>query len=94
MATAPSSEPIPLMPDADGVIRVGATRVTLDAVIAAFQDDATLERASAVLEAQSYRTHEFGDSMLIARRQARRMATRPSVMPASHTASQKLASMV
>jgi S-adenosylmethionine:tRNA ribosyltransferase-isomerase len=62
-------------------------------LLRAFQDDATLERASTVLEAQSYRTHEFGDSVLVARRQARRIATRPSVMPASHTASQKLASM-
>jgi uncharacterized protein (DUF433 family) len=43
MASAPSSEPIPLTTDADGVIRVGGTRVTLDTVISAFQEGATPE---------------------------------------------------
>ena len=43
MASPTASEPIPLMPDADGVIRVGGTRVTLDTVIAAFQEGATPE---------------------------------------------------
>jgi len=34
-------------------------------VLRAFQDDYTLARAGAALEASSYRTHEFGDSVLI-----------------------------
>ena len=33
----------PLEPDADGVIRIGGTRVTLDTVVAAFQQGATAE---------------------------------------------------
>jgi uncharacterized protein (DUF433 family) len=37
------TEPIPLEADADGVVRVGGTRVTLDTVVAAFKDGATAE---------------------------------------------------
>ena len=37
------SELIPLTADADGVVRVDGTRVTLDTVIAAFSDGATSE---------------------------------------------------
>jgi uncharacterized protein (DUF433 family) len=37
------AEQIPLVVDADGVVRVGGTRVTLDTVIAAFSDGATSE---------------------------------------------------
>ena len=37
------AEQIPLRVDADGVVRVGGTRVTLDTVIAAFRDGATSE---------------------------------------------------
>ncbi len=40
------------------------------ALLRAFVDDATLARADAALEAHGYRTHEFGDSVLIARRRA------------------------
>jgi uncharacterized protein (DUF433 family) len=36
-------EPIPLSTDADGVIRVGGTRVTLDTLVAAFREGATAE---------------------------------------------------
>ncbi len=36
MLNAATVEPIPLSTDADGVVRVGATRVTLDTVIDAF----------------------------------------------------------
>jgi len=36
-------EPIPLETDANGVVRVGGTRVTLDTVVAAFQEGATAE---------------------------------------------------
>jgi len=38
-----ATEPIPLKTDADGVVRVGATRVTLDTVVAAFKDGASAE---------------------------------------------------
>ena len=42
-------------------------------VLRAFQDDNVLARAGAALEAASYRTHEFGDSVLIfSRRDSRR----------------------
>lgn len=37
------SEPVPLRVDSDGVVRVGGTRVTLDTVLAAFQEGATAE---------------------------------------------------
>jgi len=43
MILSPSPEAIPLAVDADGVVRIGNTRVTLDAVIAAFADGATAE---------------------------------------------------
>ena len=35
--------PVPLEADADGVVRVGGTRVTLDTVVDAFQEGATAE---------------------------------------------------
>lgn len=37
------TEPIPLETDADGVVRVGGTRVTLDTIVTAFQDGASAE---------------------------------------------------
>lgn len=37
------TEEIPLAMDADGVVRVGGTRVTLDTVVAAFNEGATAE---------------------------------------------------
>ena len=37
------NEPIPLEKDTDGVIRIGGTRVTLDTVVAAFNEGATAE---------------------------------------------------
>jgi uncharacterized protein (DUF433 family) len=43
MALAPVTEVIPLQVDADGVARIGGTRVTLDTLIAAFSDGATAE---------------------------------------------------
>ena len=36
-------EPIPLVNDADGVVRIGATHVTLDTVVAAFREGLTAE---------------------------------------------------
>jgi len=38
-----TTEPISLETDADGVVRVGGTRVTLDTIVAAFNDGATAE---------------------------------------------------
>lgn len=37
------SEPVPLFTGADGAVRVGGTRVTLDSVVAVFRDGATAE---------------------------------------------------
>ena len=37
------TDPIPLVTDAHGVVRVGKTRVTIDTVIAAFLEGATAE---------------------------------------------------
>lgn len=36
-------EPVPLSTDADGVVRIGGTRVTLDTVVTAFREGATAE---------------------------------------------------
>ena len=38
-----TTEPISLETDADGVVRVGGTRVTLDTIVAAFNEGATAE---------------------------------------------------
>ena len=43
MSPALIADPIPLRTDADGVIRVGKTRLTLDTVVAAFRDGVTAE---------------------------------------------------
>jgi uncharacterized protein (DUF433 family) len=37
------AQPLPLLADADGVTRVGGTRVTLDTIVAAFRDGMTAE---------------------------------------------------
>jgi S-adenosylmethionine:tRNA ribosyltransferase-isomerase len=51
-------------------------------LLRAFVDDATLGRVTAELDARGYRTHEFGDSVLIergvtGRRTAKRLSSRP-----------------
>ena len=38
-----TAEPMPLVTDADGVVRIGNTRVTLDTVVAAFREGLTAE---------------------------------------------------
>lgn len=38
-----AAEPVPLTTDTDGVVRVGDTRVTLDTIVAAFNEGATAE---------------------------------------------------
>jgi uncharacterized protein (DUF433 family) len=50
------TEMIPLHTDADGVVRVGATRVTLDTMVQAFNDGATAEEI-----AQQYPSVPLGD---------------------------------
>ena len=46
-------------------------------LLRAFADDATLRRASDELEAAGYRTHEYGDSVLIERRVGDALAYTP-----------------
>ena len=43
MALPIESEPIPLEVDANSVVRVGGTRITLDTIVAAFSQGATAE---------------------------------------------------
>jgi len=43
MSLSIETEPIPLKADADGVMRVGGTRVTLDTIVAAFNEGTTAE---------------------------------------------------
>jgi len=43
MALVIAAEPVPLMTDTDGIVRVAKTRVTLDTVISAFLSGATPE---------------------------------------------------
>jgi uncharacterized protein (DUF433 family) len=53
---SPMTEAIPLAADAQGVLRVGNTRVTLDTVLTAFADGATPEEIS-----QQYPTLHLAD---------------------------------
>jgi S-adenosylmethionine:tRNA ribosyltransferase-isomerase len=52
-------------------------------LLRAFADDALLDRLSLMVEAWNYRTHEFGDSMLIERRgiHRHRLVTRQALTP-------------
>lgn len=43
MALVVAPEPIPIATDADGIVRIGDTRVTLDTIVAAFREGATAE---------------------------------------------------
>ena len=43
MSLSVTARPVPLAADADGVVRVGKTRVTLDTVVAAFGEGMTAE---------------------------------------------------
>ena len=50
MNSAETIEPVPIHTDADGIVRVAGTRVTLDTIVAAFDAGATAEEiAQAVL---------------------------------------------
>lgn len=44
MALLTTTEPVPLQEDAEGVIRVGGTRVTLDTVLTAYMKGSTPEQ--------------------------------------------------
>ena len=54
--TAETVETVPLTTDANGALRVGKTRVTLDTVVAAFAEGATAEEI-----AQQYPSLELAD---------------------------------
>jgi uncharacterized protein (DUF433 family) len=56
MSLTISTEPIPLETDADGVVRVGGTRVSLDSVIYAFNEGSTPEEI-----VQQYTTLDLAD---------------------------------
>ncbi len=43
MSLTVTAEPMPLSADADGVVRIAGTRVTLDTLVAAFRQGATAE---------------------------------------------------
>ena len=43
MSLSIAVEPLPLSKDADGVVRVGGTRVTLDTLVEAFHEGLTAE---------------------------------------------------
>jgi uncharacterized protein (DUF433 family) len=60
MAGALTTEPILLTTGADGVMRVGGTRVTLDTVLAAFAKGATAEEI-----AQQYPSVSLADVYLV-----------------------------
>ncbi|HXU30460.1 MAG TPA: DUF433 domain-containing protein [Thermoanaerobaculia bacterium] len=47
MAPAIAAHPVPLTTDADGVIRVGGTRVTLETVVGAFESGESAEEVAA-----------------------------------------------
>ncbi len=56
MTLLTTTEVIPLQVDAEGVVRVGQTRVTLDTLVAAFNEGATAEEM-----AQQYPSVELAD---------------------------------
>lgn len=56
MSLTINAEPVPLAVNADGVVRVGGTRVTLDTVLHAFKQGATAEEI-----VQRYPSLRLGD---------------------------------
>ena len=54
------AEPMPFTTDADGVVRIGGTRVTLDTLVAAFADGLTAE---AIVE--QYPSLPLGDVYIV-----------------------------
>jgi uncharacterized protein (DUF433 family) len=86
MIATKSAEPVPLATDANGTVRVGGTRVTLDTLVAAFQDGATAEEiaqqyptlqlADVYATISYYLRHRFDVENYLADRQARAAAIR------------------
>ncbi len=64
------AEPLPLTTDADGVVRVSGTRVTLDTIVAAFHDGATPEEI-----AQQYSSLHLADIYTVIAYYLRQRAT-------------------
>jgi uncharacterized protein (DUF433 family) len=60
LAATLAAEAPPLRMDPDGLVRVAGTRVTLDAVVTAYQDGATVEEI-----AESYDSLNLGDVYLV-----------------------------
>ncbi|HVA92474.1 MAG TPA: DUF433 domain-containing protein [Chloroflexota bacterium] len=60
MSLVTDHTPIPLAPDADGGIRVGGTRVTLETLVAVFMAGATAEEI-----VQRYPSLDLGDVYLV-----------------------------
>jgi len=60
MSASETTEVVPVRTDADGVIRVGGTRVTLDTLVAAFEAGATPEEI-----VQQYPTVELADVYMV-----------------------------
>jgi S-adenosylmethionine:tRNA ribosyltransferase-isomerase len=58
-------------------------------LLRAFADDLTLRRADRELEAHGYRTHEFGDSVLIEKRAARRDCPSPPALQRTRPSDRK-----
>jgi S-adenosylmethionine:tRNA ribosyltransferase-isomerase len=52
-------------------------------LLRAFAGDDALAEAGAALEAMNYRTHEFGDSMMVERRETAHFLRTPSPEPES-----------
>ena len=55
--SADTMERVPIQTDADGVIRVAGTRVTLDTLLAAFDAGATAEKSPCSFRLWAWQTH-------------------------------------
>jgi uncharacterized protein (DUF433 family) len=86
MSPATAAEPVPLTTDAEGVIRVGRTRVTLDTVVAAYrkgdtpeqiaQDYSSLQAADIYAVIAYYLRHQDEVAAYLARREQQADAVR------------------
>jgi uncharacterized protein (DUF433 family) len=89
MAPAIAAHPVPLTTDADGVIRVGGTRVTLETVVGAFEAGESAEEIAAGYPALSladvydtiayYLRHRSETRAYLAERQAAASAMRREI---------------
>ena len=86
MSSATAAEPVPLATDAEGVIRVGGTRVTLDTIVAAYrkgdtpeqiaQDYPSLQTADIYAVVAYYLRHQDEVAAYLERRERRADAVR------------------